>query len=332
VSWPIRALGLLTFGLVTNLLSDAFPRPALIALILVGAVVVAMFHLPEDAPARQVLPGALLYLAVAAAALAVVTPASWTGPLTVVSVLLVLIGCTALAVRHRAAALVSLAGLSLFTIGLVCVTGAADETYTSAKVIASVLGGFVAVFGLLLIVSRRHLAGPGGISMASLREMRVTWSRAGTIGAVAAIGAIQVARDGEWLVASLMVVAGLSWLATTMTFVFAEHAESFAGAMLTVCGVAATGLGLVAFHSSVFLPGAIALLAGLAMAGGGLTLLESEGVLAGLTALFRSPTKTDQNHASVRPDDGPSHPAGSAPARATGPSADPAEPPRSPEP
>jgi len=111
VSWPIRALGLLTFGLVTNLLSDVVPRPALVALILVGAVVVAMFHLPEDAPARRILPGALVYLAVAAVALAVVTPASWSGPLTVVAVLLVLIGCTALAVRHRAAALISLAGL-----------------------------------------------------------------------------------------------------------------------------------------------------------------------------------------------------------------------------
>src|SRR6185437_7601822 len=103
----------------------------------------------------------------------------------------VLIGCTALAVRHRADALIALAGLSLFTIGLVCFAGAADETYPAAKVIASVLGAFMAVFGLLLIVSRRHLGARGGISLATLRQMRMTWSRAGAIGVVAAIGAIQ---------------------------------------------------------------------------------------------------------------------------------------------
>jgi len=131
--------------------------------------------------------------------------------------------------------------------------------------------------------------------------MRMTWSRAGAIGVVAAIGAIQVARDGEFLVAGLLVVAGLSWLATTMTFVFAERAETFTGAMLTACGLATTGLGLVAFGSAVFLPGAVALLAGLAMAGSGLTLLESRGVLARLTAPFRSPGRTDQNRGSSPP-------------------------------
>jgi hypothetical protein len=289
VSWSIRALGLLTFGLVTNLLSDVFPRPALIALILVGAVVAGMVHLPEDAPVRKVLPGALLYLAVAAVALAVVTPPSWTGPLTVVSVLLLLIGCTGLTMRRRADALVGLAGLTVFTLGVLSVVAGTHQTHTSAKFVCFVLGVFVSLFGLMLIADRHELAGAGGFSMAVLRDMRLTWSRAGVIGLLAVVRSVQVAREGDLPIAALLAVAGVAWLAATMAFVFANSADTFTGTMLTLCGVATTGLGLAAFGSQMFLLGVLALPAGATMAAGGLTLLESRGVLTRFRSLFRSP-------------------------------------------
>ncbi|MFG1882598.1 hypothetical protein ACGFH9_11900, partial [Micromonospora sp. NPDC049102] len=59
--------------------------------------------LDERAPLAEALPRILLYLAVAGVALAVTTPASWAGPLTLVSV--VAIACAALVARDRATAL-----------------------------------------------------------------------------------------------------------------------------------------------------------------------------------------------------------------------------------
>jgi hypothetical protein len=291
VSWPIRALGLLTFGLVTNLLSDVLPRLALVAVILVGAVVVGLFHLPRGAPAARVLPGGLLYLAIAGVALAVVTPDSWTGPLTVVSVLLV--GCSALAVRHRAAAFTSLAGMSIFTVGVVILADAGHAATTAGTVLGYVMGAYATLFGLLYVFYRRSLFGTGGITTATLRTMPVAWSRAGALGILAVPAAIQLVRENHVPAGILVLAGGLSWLATTMVFVFSTTADTLAGATLTVSGACVTTLGLLAFYGQQFLPGAIALTAGVAMAGGGLSLLESCGVLDRLTALFKSPASPD---------------------------------------
>jgi hypothetical protein len=159
----------------------------------------------------------------------------------------------------------------------------------------------------------------------------VAWSRAGVLGILAVAGAVQAARDGAVAIAALLAVAGLCWLAATMAFVFADAAETFTGAMLTVCGAATIGLGLTAFASQLFLLGILALPAGATMTAGGLSLLDSQGVLARAGWYFRAPIKTDQNHAAVRSSDAPGRPARPAPVLGSSPAASPAEPPPTPE-
>jgi hypothetical protein len=283
--WLVRALSLLAFGMVTNWLSDVLHPLAFGALVAVAAVVYGMAHVDATAPITRVLPRVFLCLSVAGASLAVVTPVSWTGPISVASV--VLVTCAALGARDRATALTSLGGLSIFTAGLIVVSEGMSVQGTAGKVGSIVLGSCAASLGLLYLRFRRDLFGSDGITAATLRAYPRAWCRAGALGILAVPMSFRLGDDGHLLAAILVAIAGLSWLGMTMVFVFTERRDALAGAMLAVCGAAVTGLSLLAFHGQEFLGGTIAITAGVAMLGGGLSLLESTGSLDRLTNLFK---------------------------------------------
>lgn len=280
------AVGQLSFGLVTNWLSNALhPLGYGGVLVFVAVVVVGIVRLDKTAPIAKVLPRVLLCLTVAGVALAVAIPASWTGPIAVASVMLAL--CAATAARDRAAAFTSLAGISLFTAGLLMVSESVRAQGTAGKVITIVLGCYAVLLGLLCLLFRRVLFGSRGITTATLRNSTMAWSRASALGILTVPLSIQLGAGGHLLAAILVAIAGLSWLVVTMVFVFTKGRDTLAGAMLSVSGAAVTGLGLVAFYSQEFLGGTIAITAGVAMTGGGLSMLDSTGALLRLANLFK---------------------------------------------
>ncbi|MFG3556755.1 hypothetical protein ACGGAQ_20460 [Micromonospora sp. NPDC047557] len=281
--WRLRLVGWLGpagSAVALNQLATVLPPVAVGAVILVVAVVYGHNRLDERAPLAEALPRILLYVAVAGVALAVTTPSSWAGPLTLVAV--VAIACAALVARDRATALTSLAGISICTTGLFVVTDAVHVERAGARFVGVTLGTFAVVLGLLVLDNRRHLFGADSPGLALLREARVFWSRAGALGVLSVPASVSLAREGSLVTAALVAVAGLCWLGVTLVFVFAERRDALAGALLAVSGTAVTALGLLAFDAREYPVGMIAATAGVAMVGGGISLLESTGALARL--------------------------------------------------
>ncbi|MEH1168723.1 hypothetical protein V6V47_25385 [Micromonospora sp. CPCC 205539] len=276
----VRWLGPAGFAVALNQLATVLPPVAVGAVLVVVAVVYGFNQLDETAPLAGALPRLLLYVAVVGIALAVTTPPSWTGPLTLVSV--VLITCATLVARARATALTSLAGISVFTAGLITVSDAVHVDRVNARILGMVLGGFAVLAGLLILRYRREIFGANGISVADFRGPSLGLARVGAIGVLGVVAGIDLAADGRLLPALLAGLAGSSWLGVTLVLGFVEHPDALAGVLLMIAGASITGLGLLAFHGSEFLVGTIAATGGVAMAGGGVSLLEATGVLARL--------------------------------------------------
>ncbi|WP_405432905.1 hypothetical protein [Micromonospora sp. NBC_00617] len=290
--WRLRLVGWLGpagSAVALNQLATVLPPVAVGAVILVVAVVYGHNRLDERAPLAGALPRILLYVAVVGVALAVTTPSSWAGPLTLVAV--VAIACAALVARDRATALTSLAGISVCTAGLFVVTDAVHVERTGARFVGVTLGTFAVVVGLLVLYDRRHLFGADSTALALLREARVSWSRAGALGVLSVPASVRLAREGSLVTAALVAVAGLCWLGVTLVFVFADQRDALAGALLALSGAAVTALGLLAFQAREYPVGMIAATAGVAMVGGGISLLESTGALGRLGSWLAHLTK-----------------------------------------
>lgn len=280
----VRWLGPVVFGIALNQLSNVLSPVAVGALVVVVAVVYGFNRLDATAPLAKALPRVLLYLAVAAVALAVATPTSWNGPITVVAI--VLIACTALLAPHRAVASGTLAGISIFTAGLHVLSNPPPRLHGVGDwLVFLAIGASGTTMGLLILDNRRWLFGPGGITVADVRQWRMAWGRGSALGIIAVVAAIAAVRaGGNPLVAATAMTAGLSWLVVSLVFFFSERLDTLAGAMLVTCGASVAGLGAFAFGDHELLVGTVAACAGVAMAGGGFSLLDTTGVLARLRA------------------------------------------------
>ncbi|MEV4824505.1 hypothetical protein [Micromonospora sp. NPDC049274] len=281
--WRLRLVGWLGpagSAVALNQLATVLPPVAVGAVLLVVAVVYGHHRLDERAPLAEALPRITLSVAVAGVALAVTTPASWAGPLTLVAVMA--IACAALVARERATALTSLAGISVCTAGLFVVTDAVHVERTGGRFVGVTLGTLAVLVGLLVLVHRRDLFGADSAGLELLRQARVFWSRAGALGVLSVPASVSLAREGSVVTAVVVAVAGLCWLGVTLVFVFAEQRDSLAGALLALSGAAVTVLGLLAFQAREYPVGMVAGTAGVAMVGGGLSLLESAGTLGRL--------------------------------------------------
>jgi hypothetical protein len=284
-SWLVQALNLLAIGAGTNGLYDAM-HP-----LLVGAVVcVALFVylLGRLDPAQDIathLPHALLYLTVAGVGLIVATPASWTGPIAVTSV--VLATCAALAAQDRASALATLFGISLFTVGVVGATETVHAATTVGKVLLTGVAVSVALLGLFCLSYRRELLGPGGITMNTLRTSPMMWARLSVLGLLGIVAGFKWGDHDHLLAAVLGVIAGASWIGVALVFSFMERRDALAGTLLAMTGSSLTGLGWLAFSSREFVMGLVCITTGVAMAGGGLWLLDSAGFTSWLKRQFK---------------------------------------------
>lgn len=240
----------------------------------------------DDRPGwRDWLPRAVGGLAGGGFVAAVLVPASWTGPVTVMFVVLA-VGA-ALGAHDRVAALTSLAGIGFFVAGVIGISESTHMPTTGGKVVAIVVASCVALAGLAGFWFRHQIFGPHGITTASLFGIRsATRTRVSVVGVVAIPFSVAQVQGGHLLVAILALVAGLPWLVLMIVFGTSDRAWVLVGAMLTASGAGMVGLGLIGFYEQVFLGGVAGVTVGVAIAGCGLTLLGSTGALSRLRQLF----------------------------------------------
>jgi hypothetical protein len=262
------------------------PPLAVSAVVSVWLFLLGLNRLPGRSPLAQALPHLLVFAVVTGIALTVTTPQSWTGPITLIAAIMITCAMLATPPQDRALALISLAGISLFTAGLVTVSYGL-QSHHNGHLVTVPLGCAALFYSAAFLWFRRWVAAHV-ITMENLRKAKRGWARASAIGIVAGWASIQSARDGALMIAVPAGLAGLSWLVVSAVFLFSERGETLIAGMLFILGGSVTVLGLVAFHQEDFLIGLIAVCAGVALAGGGLMQLTSSGALNGLHGWLRS--------------------------------------------
>jgi hypothetical protein len=198
-------------GIYVNQVSASVPRTVVYSVLFLAAVTIGIDQVPKGAPLARALPSVLLFLAVAATALTMTTPPSWTGPVTMISAGLIAI--FVIASENRAVALTSLAGIGLFAAGLVVATNG-DASGITGHVGVAFLGSCLMIMGLVVLILRRELFfGPTRITTAKLREYpSVMWGRGTALGLGGVIVGVEAANSGRPLAAVLLEIGGLSWL------------------------------------------------------------------------------------------------------------------------
>lgn len=237
----------------------------------------------RNAPLYRKLPPILLFLAVAVSGLAVAVsdPASWDGPTPITVGATALIVCTFLITEDRAVALTTLLGISIFTLGVIEISGTMrdHDLTTASRVVMLILSITIMNVGLLFLAGRRFLfVREFGFSTVGLRQYTLSWVRATAVGIIAVYPAIDVIQHGPLLAGVLLLIAALSWSGVGIVFSFTEAAprpDAMAGTLLLVTGIAVTGPSLFLVFGDLFFLGTVIAAAGAAMAGGGLSLFKN---------------------------------------------------------
>lgn len=285
-----RSVRPIAYTLAVTELTDPLPRPARIVVILVAAVVFGGFdRLNKQAELVRRLPNILLCVGIGVVVLAVATPPSWNGPMTVAAV--VLIACATLLTEDRAAALTTLAAVSVITAGVYVISGAVRDPAENPWLPVGVLGGGAIAMGLAMLALRRVLfAQRGGFTRDKLRTYRQSWGRGAALGLLGLAGTAELAGNGHAPAAVLVATASVSWIVAAaifgLTFEGTDRQDNIAGVMLFVSGVSVAVLGLLAFDARQYAVGLVAVTMGIALAGGGVSLLESTGMLSALRRTY----------------------------------------------